>query len=149
MGLGFYSGFKNTLRHLLGKSVTIQYPKERRDLPPRTRGAVVMNTDEEGKPKCVGCGLCVKACPDRLITMVTSPAEGDGKVVEYFHVELGRCMYCGFCVAACAFDAIDMSSQFELATHEKARLTERDMLHELRRPDERPVTEEAGQWVLP
>lgn len=145
MGLGFYGGFKTTLKHLLGKSITRQYPYEKRDLPPRTRGAVVMNTDEDGKPKCVACGLCVAACPDRLITMVTGPApEGDGKVVEYFHVDLGRCMYCGFCVAACAFDALDMSSAFELATQNKEKLIERDMLRELRRPDERPLEEETG-----
>ena len=143
MGLGFYGGFKNTLRHIFGKSITEQYPYYKRPLPARTRGALVMNTDDDGKPKCVACGLCVKACPDRLITMVTGPAEGDGKVVEYFHVDIGRCMYCGLCVAACAFDAIDMSSQFELATPLKMKLVERDLLKELRRPDERPVLPEA------
>lgn len=144
MALGFYKGFKTTLGHLLGKSITVQYPYEKRQLPARTRGVLVMNTDENGNPKCVACGLCVKACPDTLITMETSPAEGDGKVVEYFHVDIGRCMCCGFCVAACAFDAIDMSDAYELATREKALLTERDLLKELRRPEDRPAEPEAG-----
>lgn len=141
MGLGFYSGFKTTLKHLFGKPITRQYPYFKRELPPRTRGILVMNTDEEGKPKCVGCGLCVAACPDRLITMVTAPGEADTKAVEYFHVDAARCMVCGLCVAACAFDALDMSYQFELATHDKERLIERDLLRELRRPDERPIQE--------
>lgn len=142
MGLGFASGFKTTLRKVMGRSITVQYPYEKRELPPRTRGALVMNTDEDGRAKCVGCGLCVAACPDGLITMRTAPGDDDVKVVEYFHVDLTRCMYCGLCVAACAFDALDMSYQFELATRDKEELLERDILKELRGPDERPTEAE-------
>ncbi len=139
MGLGFRKGFSNTLRHLFGRPITRQYPYEKRDLPARTRGALVMNTDAEGNPKCVGCGLCAAACPDRLITMRTSPGPDDTKSVDYFHIELTRCMYCGLCVAACAFDALDMSYQYELATTDKSLLAERDLLRELRPPADRKL----------
>jgi NADH-quinone oxidoreductase subunit I len=103
-----------------------------------------MNTDDDGAAKCVGCGLCVKACPDGLITMRTSPGPDETKRVDYFHVDLSRCMYCGFCVAACAFDAIDMSFAYELATQDKGLLAERDLLRELRRPDERKLEGETA-----
>ncbi|MBN1948155.1 MAG: electron transfer flavoprotein subunit alpha [Candidatus Cloacimonetes bacterium] len=46
--------------------------------------------------KCVGCGLCLKACAYDAISMVDRTAE----------INLDRCTLCGACVSACKFDAI-------------------------------------------
>lgn len=47
--------------------------------------------------KCVGCGLCVKACFSDAIRIENKKAAiGD------------NCIYCGSCKSACPVDAIDL-----------------------------------------
>lgn len=53
--------------------------------------------------KCVGCAICVKACPFAAITMV------DKKAV----IDLDKCTLCSACVEACKFDAIEITKAFK------------------------------------
>ena len=46
--------------------------------------------------KCVGCKLCMKACPMQAVAM-------EGKLAT---IALERCNYCSACVSACKFNAI-------------------------------------------
>jgi nitroreductase/Pyruvate/2-oxoacid:ferredoxin oxidoreductase delta subunit len=57
--------------------------------------------------KCIGCGLCVKVCPSRTLTMV-----GDKAVVSG-----DRSLSCGHCVAVCPVDAVRVSVLDDSTTH--------------------------------
>jgi NADH-quinone oxidoreductase subunit I len=134
-GLGLIKGLLVTLRHLLSRSITQQYPHEKPDLPPRTRGVIALKPEN-----CTVCWKCSRECPDWCIYIEShkethQPASGGRarsvKVLDRFAIDYALCMYCGICVEVCPFDALFWSPEFEYAeygmaelTHEKERLTE-------------------------
>jgi NADH-quinone oxidoreductase subunit I len=73
-------GMVLTFKHMLEKKVTMQYPEQKstdRDhgmgeysISPRWRGTHRMLTDEQGRSKCVACGLCPQICPSNCIKLV-------------------------------------------------------------------------------
>ena len=132
-GAGLLKGLGVTLKHLLQPSITQEYPDEKPDLPPRTRGVIALKQEN-----CTVCYKCSRECPDWCIYIDAhkeqhEPAGGGRarsvKVLDRFAIDYALCMYCGICVEVCPFDALFWSPEFEYAeydiremTHEKERL---------------------------
>jgi NADH-quinone oxidoreductase subunit I len=134
-GLGLAKGLGVTLKHALRRSVTQQYPEEKPDLPPRTRGVIALK-----EANCTVCYKCARECPDWCIYIdahkeTHDPASGgkarSAKILDRFAIDFALCMYCGICVEVCPFDALFWSPEFEYATYEIDLLThEKERLEE-------------------
>ena len=122
-------GLSVTLRHMLSRSVTQQYPEVRPELPPRSRGVIALVEEN-----CTVCMLCARECPDWCIyidshkeeVLVPGAARARQRnVLDRFAIDFSLCMYCGICIEACPFDALHLSPEFEYA-----EVDIRDLLHE-------------------
>jgi NADH-quinone oxidoreductase subunit I len=139
--MGYLGGFAVTFRKLFkwtdtGRSVTTEYPKEKRPAPIRQHGRHVLNRYEDGMEKCIGCELCAGVCPARCIYVrgadnpleePVSPGERYGYVYEINYL---RCIHCDLCVEACPTEAITESKLFEFSftNREDAVYTKAELL---------------------
>ena len=121
-GLGLLKGLGNTMKNMLRGPITVRYPHERVTLPERSRWAVRHRFDEDGNPMCTACTNCVRACPDKVLSMEVTTAEDKSKHIDHYTYEIGACMFCGHCVEACNFDALEMGDEYELAVFDRADL---------------------------
>lgn len=94
-----------------------EYPDELWEPPDSYRGRPVL-VEEEGKPRCVSCNLCAKACPPMAISMqskeVDDPVSAKEREPAWFEINMLRCIYCGFCEEVCPEEAIVMSKEYDL-----------------------------------
>ena len=93
---------------------TFQYPEEQWYPPDNYRGRPVL-VEEEGRPRCVSCNLCARACPPMAISMESHEIEGPKeREPAWFEINMLRCIYCGFCEEVCPEEAIVMSKEYDL-----------------------------------
>jgi NADH-quinone oxidoreductase subunit I len=96
---------------------TFQYPDELWDPPDSYRGRPVL-VEEEGRPRCVSCNLCARACPPMAISMqskeIDDPRSAKEREPAWFEINMLRCIYCGFCEEVCPEEAIVMSKEYDL-----------------------------------
>ncbi len=125
-----FKGMWFSFKHMFRKTVTVQYPEEQDELGPEFRGRPVL-VAENGKERCVACGLCARACPPLAISMQAAEMEDDQKerYPSVFEIDMLRCIYCGYCEEVCPEEAIIMSPEYnftfktrEDAVHGKDRL---------------------------
>ncbi|WP_094550819.1 NuoI/complex I 23 kDa subunit family protein [Rubricoccus marinus] len=113
-GLG-YSASKMKL-----ESYSFQYPEEQWYPPDSYRGRPVL-VEEQGRPRCVACGLCARSCPPLAISMQAHEVTDDIKErePEWFEINMLRCIYCGFCEEVCPEEAIVMSKEYDLTFQDR------------------------------
>ncbi len=128
IGIGAYEIVRAmlvTLKYILVRPVTNQYPYEPVAVYPRFRGRHVLKRYDNGLERCIGCSLCAAACPTNCILVIAgentdeerySPGERYGKVYE---INLLRCIFCGYCAEACPTEAIVLEHDFGLAVYDR------------------------------
>ncbi|MBJ6725684.1 NADH-quinone oxidoreductase subunit NuoI [Geomesophilobacter sediminis] len=105
------TGLAITFSHIFRKPVTVSYPEEKRPMPERFRGSIVLTRDPDGEERCVACYLCSGACPVDCISMAAAETPNGRRYAAWFRINFARCILCGLCAEACPTLAIQMSSE--------------------------------------
>jgi len=131
--------FKTMITTWTKGAVTVQYPHEKEDLAPRTRGVIALKEEN-----CTVCMLCARECPDWCIYIEghkekRPPRREGGKprtvnALDRFDIDYALCMYCGICVEVCPFDALFWTPEYEYSESTIA-----DLLHDKDR---------LGEWMV-
>jgi NADH-quinone oxidoreductase subunit I len=109
-------------RHLFHRRATIQYPDEKRYLPPRWRGRIILSRDPDGGERCVACYLCAVACPVDCIALQATQTEDGRRYPAFFRINFSRCIFCGFCEEACPTYAIQLTPDYEMSEQKRQSL---------------------------
>jgi NADH-quinone oxidoreductase subunit I len=123
-------GFFTTLKNMLRRPETFQYPKEKVPMYPRYRGLHFLERYEDGTERCVCCGLCAAACPADAIYMEPEETENDVRKARVYEINELRCIFCGFCEEACPEEAIFLGREYEFSDDARGKFiyTKDDLL---------------------
>jgi len=98
--------------------VTELYPDVMPELPENYRGvpSLPVNT-QTGRSGCIGCGACVRMCPEHIITMELDKTDPKDRKPAKFEIDISRCMWCGLCMEVCPTNCLKPGRDFELACY--------------------------------
>ena len=108
--------------HMFRRRETVLYPEEKRRIPPRWRGRIILSRSPDGAERCVACYLCSVACPVDCISLQAAEDEYGRRYPEFFRINFSRCIFCGFCEEACPTLAIQLTTDFEMSEYERQNL---------------------------
>jgi NADH-quinone oxidoreductase subunit I len=111
-----------TLKKSLSRPITVQYPEQKVPPAPRWRGVQYFEKKEDGRTRCVACGLCMAVCPSQCI-YVESARDEEGKwYPARYEIDSTRCIFCGYCEEACPVKAVFMGSGYEWVDRNRREL---------------------------
>lgn len=134
LGKGIVSlvkGMEVTGKEFITPKITERYPEDRDEMkvPERFRAVLELKYDDEGRHKCIACGICERNCPNGTITVQTKMVETpDGKKkrkLDNYIYDLGSCTFCQLCVTSCPQDALEFSNDFEQAVFTRSKLVKK------------------------
>lgn len=108
--------------HMFHKRVTVQFPEESMNLPPRWRGRIILSRDPDGQERCVACYLCAVACPVDCISLQATQDETGRRYPEWFRINFSRCIFCGFCEEACPTYAIQLTPDYYMSEYDRQNM---------------------------
>ena len=133
-------GLKTTIGTMFQKSVTLQYPEERPNIPDHYRGVPTLVKDPNGREKCVSCQLCEFVCPPKAIRMMPGEIDDEEdadrahveKAPKEFDINMLRCIYCGLCEEVCPEEAIVLQDVFSSSGYSREEMVNnKEKLYEL------------------
>lgn len=95
-----------TIKKLVSKPFTIQYPKARPVIPENFRGGHLYD-----KKLCIFCRNCERSCPNDAIRVEPEKRK--------WQVDLGKCLFCQVCQEVCPTGAVKLGKAYELAGSKK------------------------------
>jgi NADH-quinone oxidoreductase subunit I len=113
-------------KHLFTRSVTLQYPTEKMELPERARMRLFNKIED-----CIGCGQCARACPTDCIDIQTEKRgkdepeifASDGTQIKLrtfvFDIDMTLCCYCALCTFPCPTHCLFMTREYEYSVYDK------------------------------
>lgn len=102
-GKGLVKGLQITWKEFWAPKLTVQYPEEQHTIPERFHGKFVLDVD-----KCIACGLCANACPNKVIN-IKKQKVGKKQFLTDYVMNVQYCMFCGLCVESCNKGALHFS----------------------------------------
>lgn len=105
--------FLRNLVHM-DRRMTVEYPEEKRTLPPGYRAEHRLMRRADGSIRCTACMLCATICPAECISIEAEEVDDVAveKRAKSYTIDELRCVFCGFCVEACPCDAIRMDTGY-------------------------------------